>query len=489
MRVHHGLFCAALLLALLPLMLLPGGCTVATAPEENAAAALPELRVMMFYVDTEYFDPQPVEDAVNAWIAPLLGCTVELCFVSSDSYARTLSQQRSQRAPMDVFSLYREDAQAWREAGLLLELSDVAADIAPALSPYMDISALEGEVYTLPTVHEQGVQYAFEYRMDIAARCGVDMSAVHTLADLTEVFARVQAADPEVVPLGGVSDTLRYDPLGDSLGVLMDPSSPEVTNLYASDAFYEQCALYRLWHERGYVLDTLSVGPSINYYVNTQNIFGKFANGHPYLLPSDSNEAGEPIGMVSLDEVPLKTTQSASFSWAVSSSTEHPELAKALLARMYTDPVLADLLINGVEGMHYEVEPETGLIHFPEGVTAQNNGYSQFRGWAWPNQTIAHSWSGGSDDPAGDLRAFNASCEVSIAYSFSFDSAPVAGAARRCQEVVSYYLPMLEAGVGDETLLDSFLAELEEAGIGEVIQEKQRQLDAWLAAREAGERA
>ena len=164
-------------------------------------------------------------------------------------------------------------------------------------------------------------------------------------------------------------------------------------------------------------------------------------------------------------------------------------LAKALLARMYTDPVLADLLINGVEGMHYEVEPETGLIHFPEGVTAQNNGYSQFRGWAWPNQTIAHSWSGGSDDPAGDLRAFNASCEVSIAYGFSFDSAPVAGAARRCQEVVSYYLPMLEAGVGDETLLDSFLAELEEAGIGEVIQEKQRQLDAWLAAGEAGERA
>lgn len=52
------------------------------------------------------------------------------------------------------------------------------------------------------------------------------------------------------------------------------------------------------------------------------------------------------------------------------------------------------------------------------------------------------------------------------------------------EKVLETYLPVLESGAGDlEKDYAEFLDALEEAGINEILADKQRQLDEWLTRR------
>ena len=68
------------------------------------------------------------------------------------------------------------------------------------------------------------------------------------------------------------------------------------------------------------------------------------------------------------------------------------------------------------------------------------------------------------------------------AFGFSFDATQVANEITACTNVVNKYHKALVCGALDpETTLPQFNSELKDAGIDAIIEEKQAQLDAWLA--------
>ena len=71
-----------------------------------------------------------------------------------------------------------------------------------------------------------------------------------------------------------------------------------------------------------------------------------------------------------------------------------------------------NLLNWGEEGTDYVVEDEeNGIINYPDGVTADNAGYSFNCGWELPNQFIAYKWDG--SDPTSFLVRVEPSVTVS----------------------------------------------------------------------------
>ena len=74
---------------------------------------------------------------------------------------------------------------------------------------------------------------------------------------------------------------------------------------------------------------------------------------------------------------------------------------------------------------------------------------------------------------------------MSPAFGFTGYSSSMTNQIPACNNVVSQYDAALRWGTlnPDETL-DQFNAELEAAGINEIIEEKQRQLDEYLASKE-----
>ena len=78
-------------------------------------------------------------------------------------------------------------------------------------------------------------------------------------------------------------------------------------------------------------------------------------------------------------------------------------------------------------------------------------------------------------------RAFNNNAQKSAAFGFTYDSAAVTNEVTACTNVVSKYNKALLCGALEpESTLAQFNEELYAAGLQNIIDEKQKQLDAWV---------
>ncbi len=92
-----------------------------------------------------------------------------------------------------------------------------------------------------------------------------------------------------------------------------------------------------------------------------------------------------------------------------------------------------------------------------------------------------------TEEQKAQLAAFSAKAERILPQyaSFSFDSAQLVQELLEIEKVKSQYVKLLEAGCVDlDTAYPEFIQKLYDAGLQRVIDEKQRQLNAFLAAME-----
>lgn len=179
----------------------------------------------------------------------------------------------------------------------------------------------------------------------------------------------------------------------------------------------------------------------------------------------------------------LSTTSDATtYMWHISSFCKEPEAAMRILKVLYTDPEAAQLAANGIEGLDYELN-EDGQMVYPEGKSGMAD-----LGWAaasmayWPNVMLCKTWYYEPEDIYDQMLEKNKTCDKSLALGFTFDSTKVADQMTACANVVAqYYTPLMYGEVDIESTLPKFQADLKNAGIDEIIAEKQAQLDAWLA--------
>ena len=146
--------------------------------------------------------------------------------------------------------------------------------------------------------------------------------------------------------------------------------------------------------------------------------------------------------------------------------------------------VEALLLGNGVEGLNYVVR-EDGTLDFPEGENMMNCGWTGIgASYSLPNCNGCPVWFYQPADYWKLLWDFNEISVPSLALGFTFDPDPVADQVTACANIIAqYYLPLINGEVDIDTMLPVFQQALHDAGIDNIIAEKQAQLDAWLAAR------
>ena len=150
---------------------------------------------------------------------------------------------------------------------------------------------------------------------------------------------------------------------------------------------------------------------------------------------------------------------------------------------LYTDPDVINLLAYGVEDVDYVVH-EDGRVGYPEGLDSSTVGYSMASQlWSFGYEFNAHVWETNEPDVWEQTKEWNQTGLVSKAYGFVYDPTPVATAKAAVQNVYDEYRMSLECGVVDpETTLAEMNERMYAAGLQDIIDEKQRQLDEWAAA-------
>ena len=195
--------------------------------------------------------------------------------------------------------------------------------------------------------------------------------------------------------------------------------------------------------------------------------------------------AGEiPIEADVIDTI-LRTGSNQERMWGIPVTSPHPEKAMRFLNLMFSSPEIANLLSNGLEGVHY-VETEPGVITHAPGTDPARPGYGSVFSRFGDQMQVKH-WVPTTPDFYRELASFNEQAQDSLSLGYVFNGERVASEIAAVTAVVSLYLPPLECGMLEDVdgALAEFNEKLQSAGIDRIIAENQRQLDAWLAEKNA----
>ena len=461
------------------------------ASSKGAEKNADSVKSVAVHIPTAYDlpDAQQVEDAINKITEEKYKIHMDLNFVSTGNW-----QQQSNLLltgdEADVIAVFGTPLTTYVKNGQLADLTDYYAGAYDAFKKVWSEDALQGtsvkgKIYAIPNMRNFGNYFGLDIDEDIAAEFGIEDGQRLTMEEVDQFLRAAHEKYPDryaLAPQGGdcLIGQWSWDGLGDNkmVGVLPEcGQTTEVQNLFDTDDFREFCNWSRSWYQDGLIMqDILS---------NTQSWQTMINNGQAIACLDNYgvNSLKGMIRTVILDKWAVANSY-AELCYAINMNSKDKDAAWKTMEILYTDSDVSTLLNDGIEGTHY-VKNEDGTISFPEGKTASDCGYGMADTyWITPYSANSLPLDVNGPDFFTDLTKFNEETLKSKAFGFSFDTTDVADQYTACCNVMDkYYKALMSGTVDPETTIAQADAEFEAAGLNDIITEKQKQLDEFLAQK------
>lgn len=386
--------------------------------------------------------------------------------------------------------------------GQLLEISELLdrhADSIKELWGEANLKAVNvgGFVYGVTNFGNIGSRSAIGMRKDLVDKYNIDASSIHTLEDLESVLTLIKEKEPGVTPLYiapdqlPVSDRMNlFDQLIDGLAVLENngTDNTKVMAITESPVYMETCKLLHKWYQEGLINSdaaTTTIGFESAFQANTafSALMGWFPN-------TPKKFGGQDMVYAYLGDQVIISGANSYNAYGIAASSKDPDKAMQMLDFLFRSSEVEQLLNWGEEGIDWVyVDKEKNIADFPEGVNYDNAGYHAGYSWALPNQFISSTWNGVADwDVYQQTIEFNNNPEAkkSMAFGFSYDTSAIETELAAINNVRDKFKASIETGsVDPEEYIKKYNEELKQAGIEKVIEEKQRQLNEWLAKQQS----
>lgn len=452
---------------------------------------------------------QKIEAAINEISVPAVNCTVKLYPVELSDLGNTNTLSISTGEKIDLICSVGTGVGDLVNQGLILPISEYmdanGQDINRKLGEAINNGLYQGDLYAVSNAYIQAESFGFIARKDLlqAANVEVDESKIYTLSELSDILDAVAPTVPigngfyMVADLTSGSDSYTsmfgtVDTLGATTasgGLLLTDGFEDTTveNIYASEEYAEYAQTMYDWAQKGYIpADAPSNTDNGQVQLQTGNYLGQFTWTTPGGVEGLTANIGYEFTRIHLAEPFKKTSQS--ILWSVPTTSENPEKAVAFMNLLYGDNDIDSMLMFGLEGETYQVVEDNGtdkLVTFIDGIDASSAPFYCYAG-VYGDRLTWYIWEPNTIDFNDSLRKFNESitkASPALGYSFEIED-DVSASYSAASAVISQYTPTISAGAADPaTYLPQFLADLEAAGIDEVIAANQAQLDAWLAAK------
>ena len=447
-------------------------------------------------------DEERIEQKINEILEPELNANLDIVVLPWASASQQLQLMLSGDEKIDVFYTQATNAVQYMNAGQIIDMSELIDKYGTNIKQIYGediakINQIEGFVYGVPNQIERGSIPAVFMRKDLVEKYNIDTSQIKEPKDLESVFETVKAGEPDMTMLYSINDgdtpvtrLFRGDNLSDNnyLGVLMDQTnSTKLENFFATDWFKDTTTMLYNWYQKGYISQDAGTNTeNWRTVCKAGNLFSLFFAYHPGTPVEFESSTGYDFEIVPFYNEPIINSSSYNgVTFSIAQNSENPEKTMEVLDYIYGSSEIMNLLNWGEQDKDYVIEDaDNGRINFPEGITSDNAGYNLNLGWELPNQFIAYKWTGSDPQLWEKMEEFNSSAKSSKAVGFLFDSSNYSSEIAALSNIVKQYSGALYSGSGDpDELIPELLEALDDAGINEVIQAKQEQLDAFLAAK------
>jgi putative aldouronate transport system substrate-binding protein len=447
-----------------------------------------------------------VQEAINRIVEPS-GIRINLTIIEVGSWAATVPVMMASQEKIDLMLAVPVPTTLFDTMvaqNQLMDITDIVNQhgsdlikvVQNVIPSWLEGTKVNGRLFGVGGLFNKVNSYYYLARSDLLDKYGIDISKMKSLDDTEAGLVKIKAGEPSLSPLGSGIDgavaafyypdlpfieEVPFEAYGIIGGVFVD-NPYKVINNYATPQYKDRLHKLRDWYLDGFIYKDAAINKEMPEQLIKNNIaFSWFMDSEMGVEASKSAQTGKQLRAVKFHDNLVNTTLMRKFAWVVPAYSKEAEAAVKFLNLLYSRADVSTLFTWGIEGRDYVLKSD-GTATYPSGVTAQTAAYHSMD-FLGANQYLVPPWEGNPADLRQQVLKENQGARASPLFGFSYDPTPVQVENVAVQNVLSQYTPGLESGsVDPDVNLPLMLNALERAGVQKIIDEIQRQLDAWRAA-------
>jgi putative aldouronate transport system substrate-binding protein len=231
------------------------------------------------------------------------------------------------------------------------------------------------------------------------------------------------------------------------------------------------------YYAAGYVPTEAATLESSSDVQATGKWFADKATTQPFADNVWSTSYGYPIVSTPQSDALIYNLSVMGSMQTISANSKHKEKAMEFLNLLNTDPALRNMVDSGIEGTHYNVSADGYIENLPE---SKNYDMPTF---ALGNVMLTYLNPGDPADKWEQFKAYNDAGKPAILLGFNFDPTNVSSEIAAVQNAKeAFWAPLMTGTVDPDKYLPQAIKKLNDAGLGKILAEAQKQIDAWKAA-------
>jgi putative aldouronate transport system substrate-binding protein len=349
---------------------------------------------------------------------------------------------------------------------------------------------IQGTQYAIPrAIPMTGFNNVYDIRGDLREKYGIPK--ITTVNGLESYFAAITKNEKNMYAFAGnnIQELFPiyanyYFPTGDggAYPVYIDPTDKTYTvkSFLDSDAFAQVFAKKKEWKDKGWV----NTDPNFDGEQGFDN--GKLAVIAANIFRAServdtltANVPGAKVETVYLEPKTRYILSAGDNMLAVPSTSKHINEAVALINWFKKDQANYDLWSYGVEGVNYKLVD--GAVDVSS--TPDANKYNA-NVWMWNDMRLARFSTNYPKQDIETLKSWDSQSQVTPFVGFTLDQSKIKSQISNIQAIMKEYVPNLGLGVTDyNKVKDEMMSKLKSAGLQDVINETQKQINAYVAAQ------
>lgn len=445
----------------------------------------------------------PALEAMNAITEKTIGVHADVKLLNMGDFTTQVGLALAGGEQMDIMTpaMGATSFSSLVANGQLMDLTEIleteGQGLMELMGDYINADRVNGKIYGIPPFRDYASSTYLIMRKDILDELGMTEQAenVSTWSGLEEIFAAV-AENTEVSPIGASNktvldagaghiyasdnfdDAIIFDNLSDSFILLYPEEDGTISMLPEKEEFRAEQDMIRDWYQKGYVYkDSVVTEDHADTLMKTGVIFSSVQTSETGVEVAKRDATGYELICKPINRNILNSGTVGKFGVAIPVTSEEPEAAVRWLNALYTDPVLENLMIYGVEGTDYVVND--GVAAYPEGSDGQGL-YHQVE-FMYGNAFNLLPWNGNPADFRETTYADMKAAEISPFMGFACDLSEIGNTMTTLSAVYDQYRGQILCGAYTDEEYDAYLAAVKNAGAEEYLQYFQDQLDTWKA--------
>ena len=419
---------------------------------------------------------------VNDYIGDKIGVNLEMEVISWGDWDNRRNVIISTNEPYDIIFGHGGNYISDINLGAYCDITDMIEANMPELNEMMPEECwtavkVNDRIYGVPTYKDIAISNYAIWDKELVEEYNLDISKLTELDSLTPVFEQLKA-DKNDYPFYSKNDGIYFifdawDQIGAGsqiLGVRYDDQDAKVCFTLEEPDIYGALKTVYEWNQKGLINPDAATLSEARVY----NMWRVGQGWETAAYTAWGPQMGKDVAVQKVGDSILSNDTVRGSINMVSTNSKYPEKCLQLLNLVNTDTKLRDMFYYGEEGVDFEYNAD-GKVH-KINTDWEMAGYTN---GSYFTVTQEDTDEYGQFD---EIKKLTEGAVASVMLGFTFDTTSVSDKLSNCNEIWLRYKSEMMTGVQDpEVYVPQIKEELMNAGFQDVLDEAQKQVDAFMA--------